>query len=96
MSCFFGTRVRNINIDHLDSTFLQGIITSFGHKAVTIKQNNNREWYGKRKYLSKEILSLLELNELPIKVVFKANLKKWSGRHNFGPRYYATHVELIN
>jgi len=86
----------NINIDHLDSTFLQGTITSFGHKAVTIKQNNNREWYGRRKYLSKEILSLLELNELPIKVQFKPNLKKWSGRHNFGPRYYATHIQLIN
>ena len=42
------------------------------------------------------ILSLLELNELPIKVVFKANLKKWSGRHNFGPRYYATHVQLLS
>ena len=96
MSCFFRPRVMNVYVDYKDSTILNGYITTFGRKAATIKQENTREWYGLREHLSKEILSLLELNELPIKVQFRPNLRQWSGEHYFGRRYYATHVELIN
>ena len=71
---------------------MSGQITAVGHKAVTIKDHNNREWYGN---LHKLALPLKKMNYYELlyrKVNFRANTNKYSGHQLVGPRYYAIEI----
>ena len=71
-----------------------GYVKSFGKMAITIEDENKKQYYAPFSDIHKYVLEQL-IDPLPIlPVKFKLNMDKFSGYSNSVPRYYAFDVEL--
>ena len=70
----------------------KGLIRSIGKHAITIQDDNKKQFYG----LKSEIIDedLRQNMYLFIPVEFKINLQKHSGKTPYGLRYYAENIRL--
>lgn len=72
----------------------KGIVKFFGKLAITIEDNEKRQYYAPFEDVDKYVLEqlILPLPVLPIK--FNVNKEKYSGYSKKIPRYYAYNVKL--
>lgn len=71
---------------------MSGYISAIGHKAVTIREPKNREWYAPLNKFAPELKNCSYEELLHKKVNFRANTRRYSGHQASGPRYYASEI----
>jgi hypothetical protein len=86
------SKIKNTDEYSQHGKIMTGTITAIGHKAVTIRDTRNREWYSPLNKLSPELKRCGYYDLLYKKINFRANTHNHSGYQASGPRYYATEI----
>jgi len=74
---------------------LNGYITTYGEKAITIQTEGGNQYYGPKENIKDpEIFTCLNNNIKYIPVKFMVDFKNSSGKTRFGKRYYAYDIQL--
>ena len=74
---------------------LNGFVTTYGEKAITIQTEGGNQYYGPKENITDpEIFTCLSNNIKFIPVKFMVDFNNSSGSTRFGKRYYAYDIQL--
>ena len=74
----------------------EGIIITYGRKAVTLQNKDKEQFYAPFEELEELILPFLTYPFKPIHVSYEIDYSNYSGEIMKKKRYYANNVKLIN